>query len=301
MSGVKVSAVIPTKNRSKELQRAIHSVLKQTHQEFEILVVDDHSEENILEMVDSFKDARIKYFKSNKIPSNANVCRNIGIQNAKGEYIAMLDSDDEWFPKHLESKLIFLLDNEADGVFGSYLIDDGENRKEVISRVLKPYEKMLDYILTDGRTQTSTYLFKSDKVKSIQWDENLNRHQDYDFSVRFANKNKFIACPEVSSIVHWKKGEKRMEDFASQIYFIQKHEANMSGKVFNYYHQNFDKQLAFRTDVSKDIKNYFKKNKFKYIHDVSLNEFLGAQNKAFSKVVRLFLRVKYVLLVIFKV
>lgn len=295
-----ISVVIPTKNRSLELQRAIRSVLNQTHQDFEVLLVDDHSEENILEIVQSFQDDRIKYFKSHKQPSNANVCRNIGIQNAKGEYIAMLDSDDEWFPHHLESKLKFLLDNDADGVFGSYLIDDGQNRKEVISRVLKPNEKMADYILTDGKAPTPSHFYKSICAKDIGWDENLKRHQDYDFSVRFANKYKFIACQDVTSIVHWKKGEKRNEDFSSQIYFIKKHEANMSGKVFNYYHQNFDKQLAHRTDVSKEIKSYFKKNKFKYIQDVSLNEYLGNQNKKCSKLERLFLRFKYIFLILIK-
>lgn len=295
-----ISVIIPTNNRSKELQRAILSVLNQTHQDFEVLVVDDHSEENIQQVVESFTDHRIKYFKSDKTPSNANVCRNIGLRNANGEYIAMLDSDDEWMNNHLESKLKYLLEHNADGVFGSYLIDDGENQKGVISRPLKPNEKMGDYILTDGRAQTSSYFLKSISAKSINWDEQLLRHQDYDFSIRFSKEYKFLACPNLTCIVHWKKNEKRIEHFESQILFMKKHIYNVSPVVYNRYHQQFDKLLYLRNDVPKKIKQYFKNNKFKFIHDVTLNEFLGAQNKVYSKLLRLFLRVKYAFLVIFK-
>lgn len=295
-----ITVIIPTKNRSEELKRAIQSVLNQSHQEFEILVVDDHSEEKIAEVVELFNDQRIKYFKSNKTQSNANVCRNIGLLHAQGEFIAMLDSDDEWMPFHLESKLSYLIKHNVDGVFGSYVIDDGESRRDVISRALQPKESMADYLLTDGRAATPTHFYKTNCAKQIMWDEELFRHQDYDFSIRFAKEYKFVACPEISCIVHWNKNEKRKEHFDSQILFIKKHFGSISPSVFNKYHQQYDKMLYSRNDISKNIKQYFNKNKFKYIHFVTLNEFLGAQNKDHSKVMRLFLRIKFVVLILFK-
>ncbi|MBL4651467.1 MAG: glycosyltransferase family 2 protein [Flavobacteriales bacterium] len=97
---VKVSVIIPVYNRSKDLIRAIRSVQNQTVQEFEVLVVDDKSEENIEKIVNEFADSRLKYFLNTSENSNANVCRNIGFDNAAGDYIAMLDSDDEWLPNH---------------------------------------------------------------------------------------------------------------------------------------------------------------------------------------------------------
>jgi glycosyltransferase involved in cell wall biosynthesis len=297
---VLITVIIPTKNRSEELKRAIQSVLNQTHQEFEILVVDDHSEEKIAEVVELFNDQRIKYFKSNKTQSNANVCRNIGLLHAQGEFIAMLDSDDEWMPFHLESKLSYLIKHNLDGVFGSYFIDDGESRRDVISRALQPKESMADYLMTDGRAATPTHFYKAKSAKQVMWDEQLFRHQDYDFSIRFAKEYKFVACPEISCIVHWNKNEKRKEHIDSQILFIKKHVKNISPKVYNNYHQKFDKLIFSRNDISKETKNYFKKNKFKYIHDVSLNEFLGAQSQVYSKLGRFLLRIKYSFRVLFK-
>ena len=156
-----ISVIIPTKNRSKELKRAIFSVLKQTHQEFEILVVDDHSEENILEVVQSFKDSRITYLKSNKTPSNANVCRNIGIQNATGEFVAMLDSDDEWLPEHLVLSLKEIQNRNLDGVFGGFILDDGVSKKKIWSRERKENEKMVNYLLSDGVAVTPSHIYKT--------------------------------------------------------------------------------------------------------------------------------------------
>ena len=111
-----VSIIIPVKNRSVSLKRALNSILLQTYTHFEVLVVDDKSEEDLVEVVSGFNDPRFKYFLNDMPTSNANVCRNIGLERAQGEYTAMLDSDDEWLPDHLESKIIFIEDNQCDGV-----------------------------------------------------------------------------------------------------------------------------------------------------------------------------------------
>src|ERR1700740_3319071 len=119
-----VSVVIPVHNREAELVRAIHSVMKQTMQDFEVLVVDDCSSIELKPTLEKLGDERIKYFR---LPAkgNANVCRNKGIEEAKGKYVAMLDSDDEWQPIHLENKINTLEKKGVDGVFGSCVIDNG--------------------------------------------------------------------------------------------------------------------------------------------------------------------------------
>ena len=103
----KVSVVIPTYNREKYLPDAINSVLNQTYKDFEIIIVDDGSRDNTKEVVESFMKKYphipIRYFyQENKGPAAA---RNRGIKEAKGEYIAFLDSDDVWLPAKLEKEV----------------------------------------------------------------------------------------------------------------------------------------------------------------------------------------------------
>ena len=120
----KVSVVIPTHNRAGFLQAAIQSVLNQTFQDFEIIVVDDASEDQTTEIVRSFSDPRIRYMRheSNK---GQGASRNDGIRQASGEYIALLDDDDEWLPEKL-AKQVALLDSSPSqvGMIYTWLLTD---------------------------------------------------------------------------------------------------------------------------------------------------------------------------------
>lgn len=97
-----VSVVIPTFNRERTLSRAIDSVINQTYQNWELIIVDDRSSDNTSKLVQEYmqKDKRIKYIKNTftKGPAGA---RNKGVKESKGEFIAFLDSDDEWLDIHL--------------------------------------------------------------------------------------------------------------------------------------------------------------------------------------------------------
>ena len=91
-----VSVVIPAYNRAHLLKRAIQSVLNQTYQDFELIVVDDASNDNTEEVVKELRDEKIKYIRHRE-NSGAGVARNTGIRTALGRYIAFQDSDDECF------------------------------------------------------------------------------------------------------------------------------------------------------------------------------------------------------------
>jgi glycosyltransferase involved in cell wall biosynthesis len=99
-----VSIIIPTYNRSRLLARAVKSVLNQTYQNFELIIVDDASTDNTEEVVGSFNDERIKYVRHEKNKGEA-VARNTGIKAARGEYIASHDSDDEWLHEKLAKRI----------------------------------------------------------------------------------------------------------------------------------------------------------------------------------------------------
>src|SRR2546426_4401729 len=122
----KVSVIIPTHNRAEFLRSAITSVLNQTFQDFEIIIIDDVSKDHTREVIANFNDARIKVIY-NQVSKGAAGARNIAIMNSNCEYIAFLDDDDEWLPEKLKIQTC-LLDNsppEVGGVCtGCFIIEE---------------------------------------------------------------------------------------------------------------------------------------------------------------------------------
>ena len=96
----KVSIIMPTYNRAWIIERAIESVLKQTFIDFELLVIDDGSTDDTRKLIKKQTDSRIKLFASNH--RGASAARNIGLSQARGEFIAYLDTDNVWHPNFLE-------------------------------------------------------------------------------------------------------------------------------------------------------------------------------------------------------
>ncbi len=96
------SIIIPAFNRAHSIKKAIASILNQTFNDFEIIVIDDASTDSTKEIIESIKDVRIKYFKNEQNQERC-ISRNKGIELAKGEYICFLDSDDYHMPNHLQT------------------------------------------------------------------------------------------------------------------------------------------------------------------------------------------------------
>ncbi|WP_324721943.1 glycosyltransferase family 2 protein [Salinimicrobium sp. HB62] len=125
------SVIIPTYNRGNYLKKAILSVINQEYENWELLIIDDGSTDNTNHIVSQFKDPRIKYFyKQNEERS---IARNFGIQNAQGEYICFLDSDDVFYSNHLSVLYKNIQLREfPEGMFHTQIIKNikGENKKE---------------------------------------------------------------------------------------------------------------------------------------------------------------------------
>lgn len=126
-----VSVIIPTYNREKDVEKAICSVLKQTYQDFEIIIVDDRSTDGTENIIKQYlkKYKNIKYIKNERNGGPANA-RNVGIMNANGEYIAFLDSDDVWLECHLQESLDAMKKYGANAGFAYwYEMQNGETFK----------------------------------------------------------------------------------------------------------------------------------------------------------------------------
>lgn len=98
----KISVVIPLYNKENQIRKTLNSVLSQTFNDFEILIIDDGSTDKSKEVVQSILDSRIRFISQENM--GVSIARNHGIQEAKGEYIAFLDADDEWLPDYLETQ-----------------------------------------------------------------------------------------------------------------------------------------------------------------------------------------------------
>ena len=129
MNNSTVSIITPVYNAEKFIKETIESVLKQSYEDFEYLLIDDCSTDNSAEIVKSYakKDSRIKYIK---LPENsgAAVARNTGLKHAQGRYIAFIDSDDVWYPEKLEKQLAFMQEKNEAFTYTKYehITEDGQ-------------------------------------------------------------------------------------------------------------------------------------------------------------------------------
>jgi len=280
-----ISVVIPVYNRTTELHRAIKSVLNQTYIYFEILIVDDGSTSNIEKVCKQFNDKRIKYFRMDK-HTNANVARNFGLIEASGTFIAMLDSDDEFLPHHLQRRIDKMKQCNCDGIFGSAYIYNGQERNLKLSRPLKNGEKMINYLLTDGFAQTSSHFYKGNPSRKIMWDEKLFRHQDFDFSVRFAEKYKFISDYEPTIIINWISSGNKNLYIDSCLRFIDKNSKDISPKVFTEYNKVLLSMIE-NNNIEENVKYSFEieNRSLKNIIYVSFYDFYVAKTKKENKLI----------------
>jgi glycosyltransferase involved in cell wall biosynthesis len=123
----KISVIIPLYNKEHEIKRTLDSVLSQTYQNFEIIVVDDYSDDGGPEIVKSFHDPRISFIEQDH--HGVSYTRNHGVDLATSNYIAFLDADDEWMPKYLETILNLIAKYPEAGMFTTaWRIQTGEGK-----------------------------------------------------------------------------------------------------------------------------------------------------------------------------
>lgn len=135
-----VSIVTPVYNAEKFISETIDSVIMQTYENWELILVDDCSSDKSASIIDKYvkNDSRVKYIK-NKENSGAAVSRNAGIELANGQYIAFVDSDDVWKSEKLEKQLSFMKENDYAFTFTAYryVLEDGTVTDKIANTVEK--------------------------------------------------------------------------------------------------------------------------------------------------------------------
>ena len=197
------SVIIPVYNRAKVVARAIESVLAQTCQDFEIVVVDDGSEDDSASVVESFADPRILFVRQENKGGGA--ARNTGIDAAAGRYIAPLDSDDVFLPHHLERMKALLAGKAGTVGYARIIVDRGQGRTLLKPpRAIGPREDMGEYLLCDrGFVPTITLVVEREQAKRVRYHESLRAAEDTDFAIRLGLAGaRFVMAPEAGAV--WK-------------------------------------------------------------------------------------------------
>lgn len=159
----KISVIIPIHNSSKHIEECLQSVINQTYKDIEIIVVDDASIDNSLELVKNIKDNRIKIIELKENVGAANA-RNKGIENATGHYICFLDSDDYWVLDKLEKQVKFMEENNYVFVYSSYdYFKRGKRKKAKVPKSLDYNQLLKNHaIFTSTVMLNMKYLNKED-------------------------------------------------------------------------------------------------------------------------------------------
>ena len=189
-----ISVIIPTYNRDGVISRAINSVLKQTYQNFEVIIVDDNSPvtDNTACIISQYNDDRLFYIKHDKNKGGGGA-RNTGILAANGEYIAFLDSDDEWLPEKLQLQINLMRqvkDLHPKPVIYTQLYQKGKGFEWIKPKQkIKDGQRIGDYIFCEsGYIQTSTIFLSTCLAKNTLFPE-IKRHQDYEFCLSLEEKD----------------------------------------------------------------------------------------------------------------
>jgi glycosyltransferase involved in cell wall biosynthesis len=198
-----VSVIIPVYNRAGVVGDAIRSVLAQSCQDFEIVVVDDGSEDNPRPVVEAFGDPRIHFHR--QVNGGGGAARNTGIDLARGKYIAFLDSDDRFLPDHLET-MRRLLDGTTNTAGYARMIVDRGNGNTFLKppRAIAPGEHMATYLLCErGFVPTITLVVARETAKRVRYSENLRAAEDTDFAIRlFLDGQRFVMAEAPGAV--WK-------------------------------------------------------------------------------------------------
>lgn len=199
----KISVIIPTYNRAGKIEQAIQSVIKQTYQKLEILVVDDGSTDDTEAVVASIPDERIRYIKLPENSGGPALPRNVGVENAEGSLIAFLDSDDRWLEWKLEHQMIFWKQHpEYAMIYCTFFTCAGERvigvtPGETVEREQLSGDILLPLLRRNTIGAPTMLLQKENFCECGGYDISYQCLEDWEFVLRFASRYKIGFLDEI--------------------------------------------------------------------------------------------------------
>lgn len=274
---MKISVVIPLYNKEKYVKRAINSVLNQTYQEFEIIVINDGSSDNSEAKVKEINDNRIKLITQEN--AGVSAARNRGIKEAKYELIAFLDADDAWKPQFLETIQRLRNNYPQAGIYGT------------------AYE----YQMPSGKKIPANF----NSIPNTDWEGIID---DY-FKASIKNQllwTSAVAIPKkvFNDVGYFTVGMTRGEDLDMWLRIVMKYQVAFSNKICSIYHQDADNRacndnvvysqsfVSKAEDFYKEHINYKKKSLYfeEYMVKIFINKAIYLAKMGRKKEARLLLK-----------
>jgi len=219
-----ISVVIPTYNHAKFLRRALESIVSQEFKDWEIIIIDNHSDDNTDEVVDSFKGSTIKFLKIHN-GGVIGASRNYGVDEAKGEWIAFMDSDDLWYPSRLSSCVQYCesSNSEFDVIStDEIMVFSDIDKKKTLKHGPSSENMYRDMLLYGNRLSPSATIVRKSFLDqhNLRFSESQEfvTAEDYDFWMRLArNKAKFIFLRNVEGeySIHGNNASSQLDKQAS--------------------------------------------------------------------------------------
>lgn len=190
---MKVSIIIPSFNRADLIGETLDSIIAQSYTNWECLIIDDGSTDNSQQVYDEYKNRDVRFLFLNR-PSakikGANACRNIGLENATGDYVVFFDSDDLMTPNHLEVKINGIHEHNTDYIITRTKFFNADldyiNRYYQFDKFqLTPY----NYVAQKINWLTYDICIKAELAKSITFNENLQSGQEYNYFSKLVHRS----------------------------------------------------------------------------------------------------------------
>lgn len=193
-----ISVIIPTYNAEKTIQETVNSVLHQTLDDLELIIINDGSQDRTLEVLSAIDDPRLKVFSYPN--GGVAVSRNRGLAKATGQYISFLDADDLWTPDKLAAQYQALQDNPNAAVAYSWTdyVDESGQFLGVCARATNNGNLYQLLLLADVIGSGSNPLIKAEAIAKVgEFDPAVVPTEDWDMWIRLAEHFKYVAVPAV--------------------------------------------------------------------------------------------------------
>ena len=199
-----VCVAMPVYNGEEYLFDAISSILEQTYDNIDFLIIDDGSTDNSISIINSFSDSRIRFFKNDK-NRGVSYTRNRAIELAKGKYLAWMDCDDISLRSKIEKQVVYMEMNPDTAVVGTSYLRFFEKQIYYSDKAIQSYEKIkASFVFKSATIFMPTALIRISIIEKegIKFDENLAMAEDYDFFQRLCYK--YVASNLTEVLFHYR-------------------------------------------------------------------------------------------------
>jgi len=252
-----VSVIMNCFNGEEFLKESIESVINQSYKNWELIFYDNCSTDKSKKIFASFKDKRLKYFKSKKKLKLYNA-RNLAVKKIKGKFISFIDTDDVWLRDKLKKQLKKLKETKTDFCYSNYFILEKEKLKKAYSKNL-PEGIIYDNLLEDYLVGILTVLFDSKLIlnNNIKFNNRFDIIGDFELFLELSKNNKFCCIQEPLARYRIHKNNMSIKKFSTYIKELKIWANNNKKKLSKKKLLNFNKSL-----MHQEIKYHIYKSKY---------------------------------------